>query len=56
VHHDLSWGLDLLETVQCDVIKVTSAVEISLLISHYLFEEAVTSSFSLFLLKKKIVC
>ena len=38
VHDNLSWSLNLLKAVQCDVIQITCAVEVSLLVSHYLFE------------------
>ena len=51
MHHDLSRCLYLLETVECDVVQIAGTVQISLLVSHHLFEEAITPSFSLFLLE-----
>ena len=51
VHHDLTRCLNLLETVQGNIIKITGTVEISLLVSHHLLEETISSSFSLFLLE-----
>ena len=52
MHHDLSWSLNLLETIQGDVIQVTSTVEISLFISHNLLEETITSCLSLLFLQQ----
>ena len=52
MHHDLSRCLNLLKTVKSDVVQVAGTVKVSLLVSHYLFEEAVSSSFSLFLLEE----
>jgi len=56
MHHDLAWSLDLLKAIQCDIIQVACTVQISLLVSHHLLEEAVTSSLPLFLLKEKVIC
>ena len=56
MHHDLTWCLDLLETVQSDIIKVAGAVKVSLLVSHHLFEEAVPAGLTLFLLEQEIIC
>ena len=55
MHHNFAWRLDLLQTVECNVIEVTCAVKISLFIPHNLFEEVVTASFSLFFLEQKVV-
>jgi hypothetical protein len=55
VHHDLTWGLDLLQTIECDVVEVAGAVQVPLLVSHDLFEEYVTTGLLLLFLEKQIV-
>ena len=45
-----------METVKGDIIKIAGTVEISLLVPHYLFEEAITTSLTLLFLQEKIVC
>jgi hypothetical protein len=55
VHHDLSGGLDLLQTIERDIVKVAGAVQIPLLVSHYLFEEYITACLLLLLFEKQIV-
>ena len=56
MHHDFAWSLDLLQAIQCNVIKVACGVEISLFVSHNLLKEVITASLSLFLLKQQVVC
>lgn len=56
MHHYFSRSLNFLETVKSDIVEVASTIQISLLVPHNLFEETVTSSFPLLLLKKQIVC
>ncbi len=56
MHHNFPWCLDLLETVQSDVIQVACTIEISLLVSHNLLKEVITASLSLLFLKQQVVC
>jgi len=56
MHHNFTRCLDLLETVQCDVIQVACTVEISLFVSHNLFKETITASLSLLFLEKQVIC
>ena len=56
MHHNFPWRLDLLKTVECDVIQVACTVEISLFVSHNLLKETITASLSLLFLKQQIVC
>lgn len=56
MHHNFAWCLDLLETVQCDVIQVACTVEISLFVPHNLLKETITASLSLLFLKQQVVC
>ena len=52
VHHYLAWSLYLLKAIECDIVEIACTIQISLLISHNLLEEAVTSSLPLFLLEE----
>ena len=56
MHHDFAWSLNLLQAVEGHVIEVARAVQVPLLVSHDLFEEDITTRFSLFFLEEKIVC
>ena len=56
VHHDLSRSLDLLQTVERNIIEVTGAVQISLLISHDLLEKVVSACFSLLSFQQQVIC
>ena len=56
MHHNFAWCLDLLETIQCDVIQVACTVEISLFVPHNLLKEVITASLSLLFLKQQVVC
>jgi hypothetical protein len=56
MHHDFSWGLDLLQAVQGYVIQVTSAVEVSLFVSHHLLEKVISASFPLLSFQKQVIC
>ena len=55
MHHDLSRSLDLLQTIKRHVVKVAGAIQVPLLISHYLLEEMVTPCLSLLLLEQEVV-
>lgn len=55
MHHDFAWSLNLLQAVEGHVIEVARAVQVPLLVSHDLFEEDVTTRFSLLFLEKKII-
>ena len=55
VHDTLASRWDLLERVDLHVVQVTSAVQVSLLVAHDLFEEDVTTGFSLLLLEQEVV-
>jgi len=55
VHHNFTRGLHFLETVDLQVVKVRCAIEVSLLVTHHLFEQIVTASFSLTLFKQQVV-
>lgn len=56
MHHNFARCLDLLKTVQSDVIQVACTVEISLFVSHNLLKEVITASLSLLFLKQQVVC
>lgn len=56
MHHNFTWCLDLLKTVQCDVIQVACTVEVSLFVSHNLFKETITASLSLLFLEQQVIC
>ena len=55
MHHDLAWCLNLLEAIESNIVEITGAVQISLLISHYLLEEVVPPRLSLLFLDQQIV-
>lgn len=55
MHHDLARGLDLLQTIERDVVKVACAVQIPLLVSHNLLEEYVAACLLLLLFEKKVI-
>ena len=56
MHHDFAWSLDLLQTIEGDIVQIASAVEIPLFVSHHLLEEIISSSFSLLLFDQQVVC
>ena len=56
VHHDLSRSLDLLQTVERDIIEIAGAVQISLLVSHDLFEKVVSPCFPLLSFQEQVIC
>lgn len=56
MHHDLSRSLDLLQTVQGNIIEVASAIEVSLFVPHHLLEKVVSSCFPLLSFQKQIIC
>ena len=55
MHHDFAWCLDLLQTIQRYVIEIRRAIQVSLLISHHLLKQVVSSCFSLLLLQQQVV-
>lgn len=55
VHHYFARGLDLLQAVERHIVQVTCAVQISLLVTHDLLEEYISTSFSLLLLQQQVV-
>lgn len=55
MHHDLARSLHFLQAVECDVVEVAGAVQISLLVPHDLFEKVVTASLALLLLEQQVV-
>ena len=56
VHHYLPWGLYLLQAIQSDIVKVASAVEISLLVSHNLLKKVVSTRCSLLSFQQQVIC
>ena len=52
VHHNLSWCLYFLQTIQGDIVEIASTIEISLFVPKYLLEKIISASFSLFLFQQ----
>lgn len=48
VHHYFARSLDLLQRVQSDVVQITGAVQVSLLVSHDLLKKVISYRFTLF--------
>jgi hypothetical protein len=55
MHHDFTWGLNLLQAIEGHVIQIARTIQVPFLISHNLLEEDVATSFPLLFLQKKIV-
>ena len=55
MHHDFAWGLNLLQAVKGHVVEVARAIQVPLLVSHYLLEKDITTCFPLLFLQEKIV-
>ena len=55
VHHDLTWSLYFLQTIQSDIVQIARAVQIPLFVAHDLLEEVISTSFSLLSFQEQIV-
>ena len=50
MHHNLARRLYLLQTIEWHVVQIAGAVEVPLLISHYLLKEYITTCLPLLFL------
>jgi len=51
MHHNFPWRLHLLNSVgNLDIVQIRSRIQISLFVTHYLFEKVVSAGFTLFFL------
>ena len=55
MHDDLARSLNLLETIQRDVVQVGRRVQVTFLVSQHLLEEDVPTSLPLLALKEEVV-
>ena len=55
VHYYLARSLNFLKTVQRDVVKIGSGIQVPLLVPKHLFEEHISASLPLLSLQKKVV-
>lgn len=55
IHHTFPIGWNLLQSVDLHIVQVTGTVQISLFVSHHLFEKHVTSCFSLLFLQQQVI-
>jgi hypothetical protein len=47
VHDDLSWSLNFLQTVECNVVQIRGRVEVTLFVVQDLLEEHISAGLSL---------
>ena len=55
MHHNFAWSLNLLKTIERHIVQIASTVQVSLLVSHDLLKEDITTGLSLLFLKQQIV-
>ena len=55
MHHYFARSLYFLQSIKCNIIKITCAIQISLFVSHYLFKQIISSCLSLLLFQQQII-
>ena len=55
MHHNFAWSLNLLKTIERHIVQIASTVQVSLLVSHDLLKEDITTGLSLLFLKQQII-